>query len=193
MALIQTETPYFQSNPNAITPFVVNAAYNDPDFSQFCSASSTAACPKAWGLRITNSKDVLIYGAGLYSFFDNYDQTCLDTENCQDNMVDVENSSNINFYALNTKAATNMVTLNGVSAAKGLDNDNNFCQGIAHFYIQGDSAAGIASKPATSSSVPATYKQAVVTPVFTSPTYAGTAAARSCSTKKKRRHVEYIK
>jgi len=32
-------------------------------------------CPAAWGLRVLNSNNILIYGAGLYSFFSNYD-TC---------------------------------------------------------------------------------------------------------------------
>jgi len=63
MALIQTETPYFQSNPDAATPFTSNKAYNDPVFSGSTSAN------KAWGLRIVDSDDVFVYGAGLYSFF----------------------------------------------------------------------------------------------------------------------------
>jgi glucan 1,3-beta-glucosidase len=135
MALIQTETPYFQANPNAITPFNVNAQYMDPDFSQFCSAANSALCPKAWGLRITDSTDVIVMGAGLYSFFDNYDQTCLQTQSCQNNMVDLEGSSGIHLYGLSTKAATNMVTLNGASAALDADNRNNFCATIAQFSI----------------------------------------------------------
>jgi glucan 1,3-beta-glucosidase len=69
MSLIQTETPYFQSNPDATTPFTANAAYSDPVFS------GDASTNKAWGLRIVDSEDVFIYGAGLYSFFDNYGQT----------------------------------------------------------------------------------------------------------------------
>ena len=131
MALIQTETPYFQSNPDASTPFTSNAAYSDPVFS------GSSRVNKAWGLRIVDSKDVLIYGAGLYSFFDNYDQTCLATESCQTNMVDLENSSSVYMYGLSTKAATNMVTVSGASAALGSDNNNNFCDTIALFQQAG--------------------------------------------------------
>lgn len=127
MALIQTETPYFQSNPDASTPFTVNAAYSDPSFS----GSSTAK--KAWGLRIVDSQDVFVYGAGLYSFFDNYSQTCLATESCQDNMLSIENSSPVYMFGLSTKAATNMVSVNGASAALDSDNRNNFCATIALF------------------------------------------------------------
>lgn len=127
MALIQSETPYFQSNPDATTPFTTNAAYSDPVFT------GNASVNKAWGLRIVDSTDILVYGAGLYSFFDNYDQTCLDTESCQDNMLSIENSSPVHMYGLSTKAAVNMVTVNGVSAALDSDNRNNFCATIALF------------------------------------------------------------
>jgi hypothetical protein len=140
MALIQTETPYFQSNPNAITPFTVNSAFSDPDFSKSCG-SDTDLCPKSWGLRVVNSNDIYVYGAGLYSFFDNYSQDCLKTESCQTNMVSLEGCSNVLLYGLSTKAATNMVTLEGKSAALDSDNRNNFCATIALFDQVGSGAA----------------------------------------------------
>ncbi|OWP03326.1 1,3-beta glucanase [Marssonina coronariae] len=133
MALIQTETPYFQSNPDATTPFKVQAAYSDPTFA------GTSSVNKAWGLRIVNSDDVFVYGAGLYSFFDNYSQTCLTTESCQDNMVSVEHSAGIHMYGLSTKSAVNMVTVNGKSAALDKDNRNNFCAAISHFEVAASS------------------------------------------------------
>jgi hypothetical protein len=139
MALIQTETPYFQSNPDATTPFTNNAAYSDPTFS------GSASVNKAWGLRIVDSEDVLVYGAGLYSFFDNYDQTCLDTESCQTNMVSIENSGSVNIFGLSTKAAVNMVTVDGTGVALDKDNRNNFCATIAMFQEVGTlTAAGSA-------------------------------------------------
>jgi len=133
MAAIQTETPYFQDNPNALTPFTVNTVYSDPNFSSTCGGN-TDLCPKSWGLRVIGSTEVLVYGAGLYSFFDNYDQTCLNTESCQDNIVDLENSS-LWLYGLSTKATVNMVTLNSASAALDSQNRNNFCATIALFSV----------------------------------------------------------
>jgi len=50
MAMIQTETPYYQAHPPAPRPFTVNKSFNDPDFSNCASGSAT--CPMAWGLRI---------------------------------------------------------------------------------------------------------------------------------------------
>lgn len=58
MALIQTETPYFQSNPDATTPFKSQAAFFDPVFSGSSSVN------KAWGLRVVGSDDVFVFGAG---------------------------------------------------------------------------------------------------------------------------------
>jgi glucan 1,3-beta-glucosidase len=127
MGLIQTETPYFQSNPDASTPFTANSDYSDPTFS------GDASVNKAWGLRIVDSEDVFVFGAGLYSFFDNYDQTCLNTESCQTNVLSLENSDSVYLYGLSTKAATNMVTVDGASAAKDSDNRNNFCATISLF------------------------------------------------------------
>ncbi|KAF4335590.1 beta-1 3 exoglucanase precursor [Fusarium beomiforme] len=131
MSLIQTETAYMQGNPDATVPFTVNKKYFDPDFKASCTGSSKR-CARTWGLRAVNSKDVFIYGGGLYSFFDNYDQVCVGENNCQDNMVSIE-SSKVHLYGISTKASVNMLTVDGKSAALDKDNRNNFCAAIALF------------------------------------------------------------
>jgi glucan 1,3-beta-glucosidase len=129
MGLIQSETPYYQSNPSALTPFTPQSAWNDPEFK----TCTTASCRKSWGLRVLNSSDLFVYGAGLYSFFENYAQTCLNTEDCQENMVEVD-CSDVHIYGLSTKAAVNMVTSSsGKSLVKEKDNTSNFCSTIALF------------------------------------------------------------
>ncbi|KAJ2974305.1 hypothetical protein NQ176_g6131 [Zarea fungicola] len=128
MGLIQTETAYMQGNPDAKVPFKYNAKYGDPDFST-CTGPR---CARTWGLRVINSSDILVYGAGLYSFFDNYAQTCVDANNCQDNIVDIQNSA-IKIFGLATKASVNMVTLNKTPAILDADNRNNFCGAVASF------------------------------------------------------------
>ncbi len=65
--LMNTIYSYMQDNPNSLDPFPPNAAYTDPDFSNCFQA----ICYKTYGLRIANSNNVLNYGAGLYSFFNN--------------------------------------------------------------------------------------------------------------------------
>uniref|UniRef100_L2FRZ3 Glucan-beta-glucosidase n=1 Tax=Colletotrichum fructicola (strain Nara gc5) TaxID=1213859 RepID=L2FRZ3_COLFN len=131
MAHIQTETAYMQGNPDAKTPFTVNNAILDPNFETFCTGQSDK-CARTWGVRAINSKDILIYGAGLYSFFNNYDQVCVGQNNCQDHMVSLENSD-VKFFGLSTKASVNMVTVNGKGAALDSDNRNNFCATVALF------------------------------------------------------------
>lgn len=127
MGAIQTETPYFQANPDASAPFTPNSIYTDPSFT------GGSLADKAWGLRITNSEDIFIAGAGLYSFFDNYGQDCLMNENCQSNMLSIEDSSNIHIVGLSTIGVENMVTVDGKSAALDKDNRNTYCATIAYF------------------------------------------------------------
>jgi hypothetical protein len=135
MGMIQTETPYYQPAPVAPTPYTPISSIADPTFRN-CAAGNLT-CPMAWGLRVVNSKNIYIYGAGLYNFFSNYDQTCLATESCQDSMVDLENSNNqVYIYNLNTKAATNMIWSSKQGPlAKQADNTNGFCQTINAFLI----------------------------------------------------------
>lgn len=128
IAIVQTETAYMQGNPDSKVPFVVNAKYADPDFA----ACTTARCPRTWGLRITDSTNVLVYGGGLYSFYDNYVQDCVATNTCQSNIIGIDNSS-VKMFGVSTKASYSMVTLNGKTAAKDSDNRNNFCAALAAF------------------------------------------------------------
>ncbi|KAL2270546.1 hypothetical protein VTJ83DRAFT_2730 [Remersonia thermophila] len=131
---IQTETPYFQGNPDATAPFRAQARFADPDFAAFCTgANDTPACRRAWGVRAINSRDIFIYGAGLYSFFDNYLQECVGQQNCQDHVVSLEQGSQVSFFGLNTKASVNMVTVDGAGVVLDRDNRNNFCATVALF------------------------------------------------------------
>jgi len=130
MGMIQTETPYYQTTPKAPLPFTVNAKYNDPDFAECASGSLT--CAMAWGLHIVSSRNVYLYGAGLYNFFLNYDQTCLKDESCQDAMVKIQgDTSTLYVYNLNTKAAKSMVNIGKKSLINQADNRNNFCSTVA--------------------------------------------------------------
>ncbi len=66
---------YYQPNPNATIPFPAVAALNDPTFTAPTgngTGNGTGNSADGWGLRVLNSQSILVYGAGLYSFFDNY-------------------------------------------------------------------------------------------------------------------------
>ncbi|KAH7374494.1 glucan 1,3-beta-glucosidase [Plectosphaerella cucumerina] len=134
---IQTETAYMQGNPDALVPFTVNAAYNDPDFAAYCAAHSIQAdrCPRTWGLRAIDSTDILLYGAGMYSFFDNYTQECVGLNNCQDHMTSLEGDTSVQFFGVSTKAAVSMITIEGEPAALDSDNRNSFCATLVTFSV----------------------------------------------------------
>lgn len=120
---------YMQNNPNALSSYTPSAVYSDPTFSECYQP----ICYKTFGLRFFNSTYIYVYGAGLYSFFNNYDSGCLITENCQSLMVSLEQSEAIYVYALSTKAATNMVEVDQVAIVPQAPNTNGFCQTNAVF------------------------------------------------------------
>jgi glucan 1,3-beta-glucosidase len=121
---IQTETPYYQPNPAADVPFKKNDKFSDPDMSQQKSA---------WAVRVIDSESLWSYGAGTYSFFDNYAQDCVKTQDCQQDMNQIDNSTNINWFGLSTKASVNMITSGGKGLVKDEDNRSNFCATLAIF------------------------------------------------------------
>ncbi|KAF3087237.1 hypothetical protein TWF569_011355 [Orbilia oligospora] len=133
LGMIQTETPYYQSNPTVYLPYDVNPAFEDPVYD--CpDKSQGSTCAKSIGLRVKDSKDILVYGAGLYSFFENYTQECLKTQTCQDDMVSVEgNTQNFFMYNLNTVGVSNMVKVNERKLVPQAENQNGFASTIALF------------------------------------------------------------
>jgi glucan 1,3-beta-glucosidase len=120
-----------QNNPDALAAFQPLSEWNDPTFAN----CFTANCPKTWGLRVFNSTYIFIYGAGLYSFFNNYDGGCLTTTNCQQNMISVEQSQGIYMYVVNTVGSANMVSVDEVELVPAGANTNGFADTVAIFEI----------------------------------------------------------
>ncbi|KAK4222047.1 pectate lyase superfamily protein-domain-containing protein [Podospora fimiseda] len=124
---IQTETAYYQLNPDARLPQVAQEKWHDPRFNRGESG---------WALRVVDSKDIVIYGAGLYSFFINYDNSCAAptaSQKCQQMIFSVEGDSEIRVFNLNTVGVTWMLTVNGVDGGLYTQNMNRFAQTIAQF------------------------------------------------------------
>ena len=132
---MQSETPYYQPNPVAPNPFTINSAYDDPTFST-CGSSSAGSvpCQDAWGLRVLNSTNVLIYGTGFYSFFQSYSQSCVGTQSCQENMIEIQNSQ-VDMYTVTTKAAVNML-IDGDVKILDADNRDTFGATFAYYHSQ---------------------------------------------------------
>lgn len=130
MGLVQTESPYFQVHPAAPAPFSPGTFANDPTFSN-CSPTSKT-CAVSWALRVVDSSAVYILSTGLYSWFQNYDQTCVNdgSNTCQDALFQTEESTDIWVYNLITIGAVQMVSpLNGVpTLAAG--NRNGFASSL---------------------------------------------------------------
>lgn len=82
----------------------------------------------AYGLRVLNSKNIMIYGAGLYSFFRNYDLSCSAADapngfrNCQNQIFSIEGDSSVQAFALSEVGAEQMITIDRVDKAKWSDN-----------------------------------------------------------------------
>ncbi|KAH8821394.1 pectin lyase fold/virulence factor [Xylogone sp. PMI_703] len=114
LGFMQTETPYYQPSLMAPAPWeaAVGKFPNDPDFT-LCGGAGD--CAKAWALRIINSNDVLVYGAGFYSFFQDYDQTCVNdgSETCQTSLIDISCSDHLWMYDLVSLGAQQAVTPEG--------------------------------------------------------------------------------
>lgn len=134
MGMIQTETPYFQSNPGALVPFPALKEWNDPTYAD-CTGP---LCAKSWALRILNSTNIFSYGSGLYSFFENYVQECIEPNKCQDSVVDVRSSTNIALYNVNTVGTTSIIDYEGQKLALANQNRNTFAATVMKFEVGSD-------------------------------------------------------
>lgn len=104
MGHIQSETPYYQPRIKASQPFTKSHFPSDPVWDH-CKGQSEK-CEMAWGLRIINSSDIIVHGAGLYSFFSSYTLCAGTVPNvggtCQGRLFEAVNSRNIYVYNLFT-------------------------------------------------------------------------------------------
>ncbi|KAJ6607434.1 exo-beta-1,3-glucanase [Mycena sp. CBHHK59/15] len=114
MGLIQTETPYIQTNPVAPEPFTVNTAFKDP--------ASWSDISQAWGLWVTSSD--------TFSFYSNYDQGFLTPVNCQSQIVNVDNESSVDIYSLSTIGTTWQLSINQVPLINQDQNLNGFASTV---------------------------------------------------------------
>lgn len=142
MAMIQTESPYFQPVPQAPAPFTAGLFPNDPTFTN-CVGASSARCAVSWAVRIIDSSSILMLGAGLYSWFVDYSQDCLNTNDCQVRGLEVQQSSDVWIYNLCTKAIQEMVSPLGSVPTYAKDNVNGFLASVLA-WLQG--STGVAGE-----------------------------------------------
>ncbi|KAJ7929217.1 exo-beta-1,3-glucanase [Mycena leptocephala] len=123
MGLIQTETPYFEPYPIPLPyPFKITSKYGDPEFPPDITM--------AWALIVRSSSDIFIFGAGLYSFYSNYSQACLETRNCQNQILNICDDSKVYIYSLATVASAFQISVNGSGVVNQKDNNNGFASTV---------------------------------------------------------------
>lgn len=135
VAQAQTETGYFQTNPPAPYPFSSLDEWFDPVFDQ-CSTNDTT-CAKGWAIDIINATNIYIYNAGLYSFFQNWNTSCIGTSNnryCQQSNFKIQGSTDrVYIWNLETVGIENMIEVNGEYRVKSKDNISVFSDGIVAY------------------------------------------------------------
>ncbi|KAK3937477.1 pectate lyase superfamily protein-domain-containing protein [Diplogelasinospora grovesii] len=143
MGLIQTEAPYFQPDPAAPNPFSNALVFsNDPTFST-CASGSTR-CGYSWAARLIGSSNVIVLSTGLYTWFQNYDQTCVNDglNNCQQATFYVEQSDNVWVFNLITIGAVEMASpLNG-NPIIAADNRNGFASSLLAWLAGANATVG---------------------------------------------------
>ncbi|KDR79424.1 hypothetical protein GALMADRAFT_223633 [Galerina marginata CBS 339.88] len=125
MGLIQTESPYFQPNPVSPSPFTISSTFKDP--------TPYSSNPSASALSINSSQNILVFGAGLYSFFINFAQACVNggANNCQSQIANIDTASTgVNIYSLSTVATTFQVSVNGAGVVNQAGNINGFASTV---------------------------------------------------------------
>lgn len=145
ISLAQTESAYFQGANRPVAsdeePLFLQR-YHDPDFTK--STADSARSPfqdptdpyenRGLGIRIANSSNIFVYGAGLYSFFDNYNQDQIPNRRCQKRILwvqDVDADSNVWVLNLNTVGTEKMLTVDGTDVVDEGTLRNGFANSLA--------------------------------------------------------------
>lgn len=118
ISLAQTETAYYQGTgqPVASSLQPLDERYHDPNFNLSSTQASDPYENRGLGMRIANSTNTFIFGAGFYSFFDNYDQSQVPNRRVQRRILWLEGlgeGSNVWVVNLNTVGVEEMVTVDG--------------------------------------------------------------------------------
>ncbi|KAJ3741791.1 exo-beta-1,3-glucanase [Lentinula detonsa] len=117
LGLFQTEIPYYQPSPESPSPFTSSTTYNDP---------TTFDSGFAWAVNVVSSTDIIFFGAGLYSFYDDYTQVCLDTMSCQPQLLNIDSGSSVTVYSLSTIGAVYQLSVENTGIINQSDNVNGY-------------------------------------------------------------------
>ncbi|KAJ3986081.1 glycoside hydrolase family 55 protein [Lentinula detonsa] len=122
LGFVQTESPYHQPKPPAPYPFSLSEPFADPTFPPDLTS--------AWSLSVAKSKGIVVLGAGFYSFFHNYDNSCSQNKACQSQITDIDSESNVQLYSVSTVGVQYPISVNQKGVALQQDNVNGFAETV---------------------------------------------------------------
>ena len=131
LGLVQTEAPYYQTVPAAPAPFGDSLVFaSDPDFSSCAAGSKT--CAMAWGVRVIDSASIFVLGTGIYTWFQDYDQTCINSgaNNCQQSSFYVEQSADVWVFNLVTVGTIDMISPLNSAPVVAAANRNGYASSV---------------------------------------------------------------
>ena len=85
----------------------------------------------AWAVHVANSQDILIYGAGTYSFFEFWNATCSGSNSCQTQIFDIQSGSGVYVYSLATVGVRYMLSVNEQGLIESLYNGDGYAPCIS--------------------------------------------------------------
>ena len=135
-AMQQSETPYWQgaSDTMAPQPWKGDRHPTDPTFSN-CQ-SGQAQCAMAWFEVISGSHDLFLYGGCVWAFFnDGTSHPCGENNpGCQNNAVDISNSSSTYLYGTNVHDIATIFRSDGRAVATSAANGGGW-GGVVAAYL----------------------------------------------------------
>lgn len=110
ISIIQTESLYYQGAGHTQTPALFNKEkfVGDPVWDM-CGFATTN-CNVVWALLVQFSERIYINGAGLYLWFQDYKQDCVNNNTCQQRLVNIYNVGKLHLNYLTTIGAVKMLT-----------------------------------------------------------------------------------
>jgi hypothetical protein len=103
---------------------------------------------------VQSSAGILIFGAGHYSFFQNYGQACLTSVNCQPQIVNVDGASGVAIFQLATVGTTYQLSVGQVGVVNQNLNADGFQQTITVWTQDGTASGGGGTTTTTTSTNP---------------------------------------
>ncbi|KAH8810931.1 pectin lyase fold/virulence factor [Xylogone sp. PMI_703] len=116
----QIESPYWQPNSGAASIWTPDTTrWFDPNFAN--CASTDLLCQMSWGMRILGGSSIIVYGSGVWTFFDNLGNCTGSNGICQENAYEVVSyPTNTYLYCLNSKDTTNLIFGETASGTNGV-------------------------------------------------------------------------